>query len=520
MRALGVSAALLALISALGQAFVVVREVYVAAQEGTSAQLDALLIALVAPTVAVSLLSSSTQAAMVPALIDMLARGGRTAASRLAGVILTAIIAGGVVAATIIVLFADVAIAVSGPGLDGPQRREAAGFLPIVVPLIFLAPAASLLAAVCQVHGMFRPIALSWIAGPVASLMATVILWDSLGLTALAIGISADAAATFIVLVLWLIRVRLLPLPGSGIQRADVTRFVRHAAPLAAGSSVLQLNLITDRAVASLLANGAVSALRFGDRIVRAPISVLTPAWSTVIYPAIARRVQDDDDAIGKAATEALRFVLSTFLPLVFATAALAPLVVAFAYQRGAFTETATTATAGVVAALAPLILLWLVHPIVAGAHNARRRGGLLGRVAVLNAVFNLALNLLFGALFGVAGVALSTSLTGWILTLVLVWRLRVLEPGFDLGAVRSVSARAIGASALASVPLAWVCWIARPSLEPIGQFGLLAALTIVGGAGYLALARFVGLREPLIVSVALADILRTRLRRLRLPGR
>jgi putative peptidoglycan lipid II flippase len=515
MRALGVSAALLALVSALGQAFVVVREVYVAAQEGTSAQLDALLIALVAPSIAVSLLSSSTQAAMVPALVDMLARGGRAAASRLAGVILAAIILGGVVAAAIIVLLADVAIAVSGPGLDGLQRQQAAGFLPVVVPMIFLAPAASLLAAVCQVHGMFRPIALSWIAGPVASLLATIILWDTLGLMAFAIGISADAAATFAVLVLWLIRARLLPLPGRGIQRADVTRFVRHAAPLAAGSSVLQLNLITDRAVASLLANGAVSALRFGDRIVRAPISVLTPAWSTVIYPAIARRVQDEDEAIGKTATEALRFVLATFVPLVFATVALAPLVVAFAYQRGAFTEAATTATAGVVAALAPLILLWLVHPIVAGAHNARRRGGLLGRVAVLNAILNLALNLLFGALFGIAGVALSTSLTGWILTLVLVWRLRVLEPGFDLGAVRSVAARAIGASTLASLPLASISWIAKPSLDPIGQFALLVTLTIAGGTGYVALARLIGLREPLIVGVALAQIVRGQLRRI-----
>jgi putative peptidoglycan lipid II flippase len=516
MRALGTSAALLALVSAVGQAFVVVREVYVAARAGTSPELDALLIALVAPTVAVSLLSSSTQAAMVPALVDLLATRGRAAASRLAGVILSAIVLGGVVAATIIVLLGDVAVSLSGPGLDGVQRREAARFLPIVVPLIFLAPAASLLAAVCQVYGFFRPIAISWIAGPVASLVATIVLWDAVGLMALAIGVTADALATLVVLVIWLVRKGLMPVPGPGIARSDLSRFARHVGPLAAGSSVLQMNLITDRAVASLLANGAVSALRFGDRVVRAPISVLMPAWSTVIYPAIARDVQDEEEAVGRTATDALRFVIAAFVPLTFATAALAPLLVAFAYERGAFTEGATTATAGVVAALAPLILLWLVHPIVAGAHNARRRGGLLARAAVLNAILNLVLNLAFGAVLGVAGVALSTSLTGWLLTIVLAWRLHALEPGFDLDAIRAVAARAIAASVVASIPFAWLAWFVRPRLDPIGQFELLAASTMVGAVAYLFLARLVGLREPWVVSRALARIARDRVLGLR----
>ena len=93
MRALGTAAAGLAAVAALGQAFVVLREVYAAAEAGTSASIDALMVALVAPTIVVSLLSSSTQAALVPALMDVDARRGTEAARRLAGTIVGATVA-------------------------------------------------------------------------------------------------------------------------------------------------------------------------------------------------------------------------------------------------------------------------------------------------------------------------------------------------------------------------------------------------------------------------------------------
>jgi putative peptidoglycan lipid II flippase len=512
IRKLGATAAVLAGVAALGQAFVVLREVYVAAGAGTSASLDALLVALVAPSIAVSLLSSSTQAALVPALIEVDAHRGRDAARRLAGVIVASVLGVAVLVALLIWLFAEAAIAVSGPGLSPASRETARDFVPILLPLVVLAPAGILLAAVGQVHGMFRAISASWVAGPVVALAVTVILWQSLGVTALALATTADAVATVVVLVVALAWRRHLPWPGRGVQRADVARFVQHAAPLAAGSSVLQLNLLADRAVASLFSTGAVSALRYGERIIRAPVSVLLPGWSTAVYPTIARSVGDEDrSAMGRTAAESLRFVIAVFMPLSVATAALAPVLVAFAYQRGAFDASATVTTAAVVAAFAPLILLWLVHPILNAAHNARRRGGLLARNAMLNAASNLALNLLFGSIMGVAGVALSTSVTGWTMVTILAIQLRNREPDFDLRGVARVAMKALGASLVPAIPIGFVAWIVRPTLDLGGQFLFLAGATLIGATTYLWIARALGVREPWIALRATLQAARRR---------
>lgn len=513
IRTLGATAAGLAALAAFGQAFVVFREIYTAARTGTSADLDALLVALVVPTVAVSILSSSTQAALVPAVVAARAARGRDAGRALAAAVLWSVVGIAVLVAILIWLFSEAAIAISGPGIDAAGRQNARSFVPILLPLVMFAPAGTLLGAVCQVHGMFRAIALSWIGGPVASLMVTIALWDAWGVGALAVATSADAVVTLLILAVALMLRGELPLPRRGIHIDELSGFVKHAAPLAVGSSVLQLNLVADRAVASLLATGAVSALRYGERIVRAPISILLPAWSTTFYPTIARTgVDPDDRALGRTASEALRFVIATFLPLSIAAVALAPMVVALAYQRGAFDEAATIQTAGVLAALAPLILLFLVSPILSGAHNARRRGGLLARNAIVNAISNLVLNLAFGLALGVAGVALSTSVTSWVLAIYLAIKLRDLEPDFDLGAVGRVALRSFVASLVPAIPLAVLAWGLRPQLDVVGLLLVLVLATIGGAGAYLATARILRLREPWIVATAIGKTARARL--------
>jgi putative peptidoglycan lipid II flippase len=513
MGVIGARAAGLAVAAAFGQAFVVAREVYVAAQVGTSADLDALLVALIAPMILVGLLSNGTQAALVPALLELNATAGPVAARSMSGLIIVGVSLLGVLAATVIMLLAGPVIAVGGPGLSDASRVVSQSFLPALLPLIVLAPVGTLLAAVCQASGMFREISVSWVAGPVAAMIVTIAIWNQAGVGALALATTADAAATAGVLMAILAVRGRLPWPGREVPPGAIDRFLRHAGPLTAGTSILSLNLLTDRAVASLLSTGAVSALRYGERVIRTPLSVLFPAWSTTVFPAIAQAVSASEQGrMGRTASDALRFVIAVFLPLTLATLALAPVVVAFAFERGAFGQSATADTAGVVAGFAPLILLWLVQPILTAAHNARRRGGLLARIAVLNAVANVVLNVVFGVAFGVAGVALSTSVTGWILVGILAVRLRELEPGFDLGAVLRVGARSLLAGLVPTVPIGVVAWLVRPELDLPGQFLFLAGATVIAGTVYLAMARLLRLTEPWIAVVALATIGRRRL--------
>ncbi len=250
--------------------------------------------------------------------------------------------------------------------------------------------------------------------------------------------------------------------------------FVRHAAPLTAGAAILQLNLIADRAVASLLGPGAVSILRYADVLVRVPVGAIGPAWGSAIYPALVRSTLGG--AVGSLAFDTqrtLRYAIAVFVPVAMLTAAVAPVAVNLAYGRGAFTTEDLDLTARAVAAFAPLLLILMTSPILTGAHNARRRGQVLLSGAMLNVMLNVGLDVLLGITLGIVGVALASSIASSLVLLFFTRRMAVSEPDFTIGPVARTLGLATVASAPVSIATAILCWsgshlrATRPSSSP-----------------------------------------------------
>ncbi len=272
------AAVLLTVAGVVGQVFTLVRELFVAAKVGVSGDLDALLVASVAPIMFASLLASGTTAAIVPSYLAARRQHGKPAAERLFGATLTWTVLIGIVLGFIIVAGASVAVEIAGPGLGPAAQAVAVAYVPLLAPMLVFAAAGGLLAAAFQIHDRTRAIAVAWTAGPVASVIVTVALWNSLGLTALALAMTVQQAVIDIVLIGLALHFRILPPVTIRADRAESVRFIRHAMPLTISASVLQLNLLTDRAVASLITPGAVSALRYAEGVIRIPMNAIGPA--------------------------------------------------------------------------------------------------------------------------------------------------------------------------------------------------------------------------------------------------
>ncbi len=502
LRGAARAAVLLTVAGLIGQVFTLARELFVADKVGTSAGLDALLVAAVAPIMLASLLASGTSAAMVPGYIATMRESGRPAADRLLGATVTWVVLLGIVLSVLVIAGAGVVIAITGPGLaDGP-RATALGYVPLLAPMLVFSAAAGLFAATFQIHDRMRAIAVAWVAGPVASMVVTVALWEELGLTALALAMTMQQAVTLIVLIGLAFRYGFLPPVTLTADRADSVRFIRHAMPLVISSSALQFNLLTDRAVATLIAPGAVSALRYAEGVIRIPMNAIGPAWSAAIYPALVRAsLLGQSGSLGEAAGSAMRYVIAIFVPLSVATAALAPTVVEVAYVRGAFDERAAILTAGALAGFAPLLVLTMANSVLTGAHNARQRGLFLMAMGFLDAILNAVFNVALGLTIGVAGIALSTALTMGIIQFIKAWRLGSLEEAFPLAGLLVVSAKSLAASLVVAAPLALIAWSLPYDLGLPMALGSLTAMTAVGMVGYVVLSRMFGLDEPWTVA-------------------
>ena len=252
----------------------------------------------------------------------------------------------GIGVSVLVVVGSSLTVEIAGPGLDEQARSAAIGFVPLLAPMLVFSAASGLMGATFQIHDRMRSIALAWMAGPLASMLITVLLWGNLGLSALALAMTAQQAVEVIVLVGLAIRFGIMPTITLRADRTESNRFLRHAMPLTISSSVLQLNLLTDRAVASLIEPGAVSALRYAEGVIRIPLNAIGPAWFAAIYPALVRAsLIRGSSSFGQTAASALRYLTVIFVPIAIATAALSPVIVEVAYGRGAFDERAAILT-------------------------------------------------------------------------------------------------------------------------------------------------------------------------------
>jgi putative peptidoglycan lipid II flippase len=480
----------------VGQLFAIVRTLFVADRVGTSPDLDALLVAQVLPFIVGAVIASGLRQATVPAYLEIVAARGRTEASRFAGFVLTWSVIVALCGIALLYLFPVQAIGLSGPGLAKGTSADAVAFLRIVAPILGLSMLWTTLATLCQADRLFAPIAFGLALNPIVSFVVTVGLWGNLGLQGVALGLDLGYVATIALVISYLVWNGLRPRPTLTYDRDHLRRFIGHGLPLLAGATVVQFNLLADRATASVIGAGAVSSLNYGQLVILESIGSLNTAWMLVLYPTLVHMAGPSGGGLGAGAERALRHTIALFMPLVVAAAALAPLVVQVAFERGAFDANATRTTSLVVAALSPMILLTMVHPILTGSHNARRRGGLIALAAVLNATLNLLLDLVFGLTIGIAGVALSTSVTIAIVMAVLAIQLHRWEHDFAIRPVLSTAGRSLIASLVPGIVVAIAAWGLIPKLGFFGAIGALVGLAAFGAVAYVAMARLLRLEE------------------------
>lgn len=511
LHAVGRSALILTGGAVAVQALGIVRELFLAAQVGATAELDALLIALVLPTALPSILTSGAITALVPAYLDARQQGGPREARLLAGTILWWVGLVGALISVALAVFAGPGVAITGPGLSPSGAAEATGFLQILAPIAFVTAVSSILLAVCQAEQRFLAISVATFAAPATTLGVMLALWPSEGLRGLAIGSLLGPIVMAVILLAAMVRASLVPIPGVR-PRGRLGPFLRHAAPLTFGAAILQVNIAVDRAVATLLGPGAVSVLRYADVLVRVPIGAIGPAWGSAIYPALVH--SSLGGAAGRFASDverSLRYVIAVFVPVAILTAAVAPLAVQLAYGRGAFDLGALDATAWVVAGFAPLLLILMASPILTGAHNARRAGRILLAGATLNVILNSTLDVVLGFSIGVLGVALASSIASTIVLAFFTRRLVTADGGLRARPIVRTLAQAIAASLPIGLVAAILCWTDLRPTEFVPGVAVLVAIALAAGPIYLGIATLMGMAEPRTLARVLVDAIMRR---------
>lgn len=481
-----------------------VRDIVLSAVLGSGAVADAFIVAFKLPNFFRRLFAEGAfSAAFVPLFSRELQDNGRAEAIAFARQAHAALLLVLVPFSAILIIAMPLVVGLLAPGMrdDHATFAMAVEFGRIAFPYLLFISLASLYGGVLNSIDRFAHVA----ATPI--LLNLTLIGAVLGLTpflpnggyAASIGVAVAGLLQW----LWLLVVCARHEVGITLVRPRwtkrVARLVTLATPVAIGGGVQQISGMLDVVWASLLPVGTISALYYADRIAQLPLGVVGIAIGTALLPLLARQLRAGQAESAMAnQNRAIEFGLLFSLPAAVALCLLSEPIVRVLFERGRFGPEDTLRTAGALAAFAVGLPAFVLVKAFTPGFFAREDTRTPLVIAVVSIVVNVALNLLFlyGTALAQVGIALATSLSGWLNAVLLAGVLRRRDHWI---ADRRLAARALRMLA-AAAGMGIALWLALILLAPIvaqaNVKGALAfvALCVLGAAIYAALGALLGI--------------------------
>lgn len=481
-----------------------VREITLARAFGAGPLLDAFFVALMMPNLGRRIFAEGAfSQAFVPVFTETRKTQSHEEVRDLASVVMGTL--GGALALVTLVgcLAAPLLVWAFAPGFrSDPAQAELGGeLLRWTFPYLMFISLTSMAGSMLNSYGRFAVPAAAPIILNVCIIASAWISADSV--MVLAYAVFAAGVLQLLSQLPSLMALKLLPAPRFDLRDLRVRRIMGLMLPVVIGSSVAQVSLLLNTSLATLIADGAVSWLNFGSRLMEFPTGIFAIAVGTVILPALSsKHTERSPEQFAATLDWGLRMMLLLGLPSAAGLVILGGPLTATLFGHGRFGEHDVLMTTWVVWAYGFGFLGFALVKVLVPGFYARQETKLPVRYATIGLVCGMTMSL---AVFAVSkqmpfaaahvGLALSTSLTAWVNSALLYRRLRadgIYLPQAGWGRFAVQLGVATGLMSVAAAAGARADWMA---LSELGRAARLLIVVGVCGALYFASLWAMGLR-------------------------
>lgn len=475
------------------------RDMLTAAILGAGPVADAFFVAFKLPNFFRRLFAEGAfNAAFVPQFSGRLAAEGEAPALRFATEVLSVLLSVLFVFVTTLQIFMPVLMYVFAPGFaDQPVKFNLAIELSrLTFPYLLFISLVSLLGGVLNSLNRFAAAAATPIVLNLTLIGAMLFATPFLPTPghALAWGVAAGGIGQFLWMVIACHRAGVhLSLPRPRLT-PPVKRLLQLMVPGAIGAGVVQINLLIDTMIASLLPTGAVSFLYYADRINELPVGVIGIAVGTALLPVLSRQIRTGEEAAAHhSMNRALEFALFLTVPAAAALIVIGEPIIAVLFQRGAFGMDEAAATGAALKAFALGLPAYVLVKVLGPGFFAREDTATPVKLAIVCVIANVAVSLTLIQFLAHVGIALATATTAW-LNAAMMWTVLHRRRHYASDArLRSRAVRILAAAAGMAVGL----WLGMMAVEPW--------LAARGPVRWVALGLLVGCGAALYGALALA---------------
>jgi putative peptidoglycan lipid II flippase len=473
-----------------------VREVVAASYFGVTGAMSAFTIAFQVPNLMRALVADSAlQGAFVPVFTELLEKGERREAFRVASslFLLITVVLGAIT--LVFILAASPVMSVFAPGFD--DTPELAGLTVdlsrLMFPIVLLLALSGVVVGVLNSFEHFSVPALApvaWNAVIVASLVGVTPLLGE-DIYAYAYGVLAGTVVQFLLPLPWL-RGRggrfTLSLDFTG---SAVLRVLKLMLPVTIALGLINLSLLINSLFGTLVSDEAPAAIDKAFRIYQLPQGLFSISIATILFPTLSRfAARGAREDLRRTMGNGVRQICLLLIPSAAILAVLAEPITRLVYQRGQFGPEATDLVATALVWWSISLPFQGVSLLFSRTFFSLQRPWATTALAGANLVVNAALAAVLYAPFGIGGIVIGT-VVGTIVMCV--------SQGFllrgDLGGVEG--ARTLGAALrmlAAAAMLAGVSYAVWYGLDQAlgralpAQILSVSGAILVGGGAYISL--------------------------------
>jgi putative peptidoglycan lipid II flippase len=456
-RRLARNTAFFSFATGLSRVLGLVREVVAAKYFGVRPAMSAFTIAFQVPNLVRALFADSAlQGAFVPVFTELLEKGERKEAFRVASSLffLICLVLGAVT--VLFILLADPIMSLFAPGFaDQPHLHDLTIALSrLMFPIVLMLALSGLVVGMLNSFEHFAVPALApvaWNLVIIAALVGLVpVMPEGDQIYAYAIGILAGTVVQF-----------LLPLPwlrgrGGGLTfRLDwrdprVLRVLKLMLPVTIALGLINLSLLINSLFGTLVSEQAPAAIDKAFRIYQLPQGLFSISIATILFPTLARyAARGARDDLRRTMANGVRQIFLLLIPSAVAMAVLAEPITRLVYQRGAFDAHATDLTSTAMVWWSISLPFQGVSLLFSRTFFSLQRPWLTTALAGLNLCVNAGLAAALYGPFGIAGIVLGTVVGTVTMCLAQGWVLRSELGGVEGSRTLWAAVRMLAAGAL-----------------------------------------------------------------------
>ena len=499
-RSLARSTGIVGVFTLLSRLLGFVREIMLASMLGAGGRMDVFLVVLMIPNFGRRVFAEGAfSQAFVPVFTETKTRGTTEEVRDLAAVVMGTL--GGVLSFITLIgcLAAPLMIYLFAPGFrENPEKFALSGeLLRWTFPYLMFISLTSMVGGVLNIYGRFAIPAFTPVILNVCLIASAFV--DQGSVRALAYSVFAAGVLQFAFQLPAMKRLGLLPVPRWGWHDERVRRIVKLMGPVIIGSTVAQISLLLNTALSTFTGDGSVSWLQWASRLMEFPLGVVSIAIGTATLPALsAHHAKGASDDFSATLDWSLRTVVVFALPAALGVIWMAGPIVATTYGHGHFGAHDIRMTAYALWAYGAGIMGFSLVKVLVPGFYARGDNRPPVRYAITGLVVGMTVNLaLFITLRFVrfpaahVGLAVSTSLTAWINSMLLLAHLRrhqIYRPsqGWSLFLLRILLANAVMSALLLLLSGSLDSWIALNAAHRVWRLGWSIGMAILAYFGML----------------------------------